>query len=350
MIASSVSNPKNNFNFLRLFFASLVLLAHAPELVDGSNEREILSRIFGTATFGELAVSGFFLLSGYLIVQSWLRTPAAFYFIQKRILRIFPAFILASLVCGLIVGPLAGSADYFDKFAPVPFAVGVLLLQQPVLPATFANTHFPLTNGAMWTISLEFCCYVLVVVTGLLGIVQRRALWAALTCAVFMVLLTRKLGHPLPDLYMGLLTSGQFMPLAACFLTGGCFFLFSEKIRFTPLRATLAAIVLIVCMFSWRASGFALALPGAYLLFYFAFTSIPLLAQFNRLPDVSYGVYLYGFPVQKILLWYVPSMSPWILFPLSLLASLVLGAVSWYAIEKPCMGLKKKRPLDAAIA
>lgn len=346
----AVPNNKNNFNFLRLFFASLVLLAHAPELADGNNEREILSRIFGTATFGDLAVNGFFILSGYLIVQSWIRTPVALDFMQKRVLRIFPGFILASLVCAFIVGPLAGSANYFHDFSPVPFTVGFLLLQQPVLPSTFANTHFPVTNGAMWTISLEFYCYLLVLAMGVLGIVQRRVLWAALTCAVFMVLLLWKLGHPLPDMGTGLLSNGPFAPLAGCFLTGGCFFLFNEKIIFTPKLATIAAILLVACMFSWRASGFALTILGAYLLFYFAFTDIRPLAKFDQLPDVSFGVYLYGFPVQKILLWYVPAMSPWVLFPLSLLASLVLGATSWYSIEKPLLRLKKKRPAVTALA
>ena len=108
---------QNNLNFLRLLLAALVLLSHSPELIDGNRDREILTRIFHTISAGELAVNTFFLISGYLIVQSWQRHPKAAVFLRKRIIRIYPGFILASLVSALIVGPLgAHAANYFAQF------------------------------------------------------------------------------------------------------------------------------------------------------------------------------------------------------------------------------------------
>jgi peptidoglycan/LPS O-acetylase OafA/YrhL len=106
---------ENNFNFMRLVFALLVILGHSPELVDGNQSREVLMRIFGTMTCGGFAVDGFFLLSGYLIMQSWERQPDGWKFLKKRLLRIYPGFIVASLICAFVVGPLAGdSATYFQ--------------------------------------------------------------------------------------------------------------------------------------------------------------------------------------------------------------------------------------------
>jgi peptidoglycan/LPS O-acetylase OafA/YrhL len=102
-------------------------------------------------------------------------------------------------------------------------------------------------------------------------------------------------------------------------------------------------------MFFSRWAELILATVGGYILFYLAFKQIPLVAGFRRLPDVSYGVYLYGWPVQKLFLWYFPKMSPWILFPLSLVVFLIMGAHSWYIVEKQFLKFKKKQNFQVAV-
>lgn len=84
---------ENNFNLLRFIFASLVIVSHAPELRDGNKTNEILTQIFGTITFGQLAVDSFFIISGFLIVKSWNDKPIFTSFLLNRILRIYPGFI-----------------------------------------------------------------------------------------------------------------------------------------------------------------------------------------------------------------------------------------------------------------
>src|SRR3977135_675481 len=157
------ADRRNNFNFLRLLFASLVLLSHSSELLDGNREREPLFAIFHTISFGDLAVDGFFLLSGYLIVQSWQLNPSWLRFLKKRILRIYPAFIVASLVCAFIVGPLGSdAAAYFRAFDAPTFIRSMFLLYDPITPQVFEGSPAPYVNGAMWTTKHEFRCYLMV--------------------------------------------------------------------------------------------------------------------------------------------------------------------------------------------
>jgi peptidoglycan/LPS O-acetylase OafA/YrhL len=72
--ASEAGSRDNNFGFLRLLFATLVIVSHSPELVDGNRSREILTSLFGTISFGELGVDGFFIISGYLVAKSFTST------------------------------------------------------------------------------------------------------------------------------------------------------------------------------------------------------------------------------------------------------------------------------------
>lgn len=113
----------------------------------------------------------------------------------------------------------------------------------------------------------------------------------------------------------------------------------------------LCAGVALLGMFSGTFAELALATAGAYVLFWFGRLKIPALLRFNRLPDVSYGVYLYAWPVQKLIIEAWPAVSPWALLPATVAASVCLGALSWYAVEKPFLRLKPSaRPHPVAAA
>ena len=342
--AQATTRRSNNFNLLRLLFAALVLLSHAPELADGNGRREPLMRLFHTVSFGEVAVAGFFLLSGCLIVQSWRRTPDLADFLQKRMLRIYPGFIAASLLSALIVGSLAGDAThYFAQFNLPHFVKGMLLLRTPVVPPVFAGMHYPEVNGSMWTIAYEFRCYLLVAGLGALGLLGRRGVWLALTGAALLLsalpAAIARIHFPGGHLLLGDMNAlARLLPL---FCVGGCFALFPERLRLTNRGALLAALGLGLSLCLPVTAHLGLATFGAYLLFWAAQVQSPALARLRSLPDVSYGVYLYGWPVEMLLLWFVPGIAPWLVFALACVLCAGLGLASWFGVERPFLHLKR---------
>ena len=330
----------NNFNFLRLLFALLVILSHTVEILDGNRDREIFTILFHTTTFGGLAVDGFFLLSGYLIVQSWKADPVAWTFLSKRALRIFPAFIVASVLCAFIVGPLGGGKDYFEQFKLVDFLVGMGLLAKPAIPPVFAGSHFPMVNGSMWSIHYEFVCYLFVLGFGLSRALRNPRVWLFATAALVVVNTAHAWGLQFSLLSLRDPLANPLVRLSMFFFVGGSFYLYRHVIVFRRRDAGIAAALLLPALYSEATLDLGLALAGGYLLFYFALTSLAGLHWFRRLPDVSYGTYLYGWPVTKLLIWYFPSISAVAAVGLTMLAALMLGAVSWYGVEKPFLKLK----------
>ncbi|QIL77244.1 acyltransferase family protein [Hymenobacter sp. HDW8] len=342
---SASSLHSNNLNFLRLFFASLVLVAHGPELRDGDRSRELLTRAFGTISFGEFAVAGFFILSGYLIVGSWQRRPQVVDFIEKRIRRIVPGFIVAFAVSVFVAAPLGAqdAAAYFHELNyRALFSMAVQLKHPLELPPNFVGTPYPYVNGAMWTIEFEVRCYALALLFGLAGVSRQKGVWLIVYIVALGLMLmsdqVRTLNLPGQKWY--LVSPPEFINFVAFFSAGACFKLFGVVSR--GRWAVIAAVALLFLLTTQHDLALlGLATVGAYALFWFAFASIPLLTSFQRIDDISYGLYLYGWPIQKLLDWYLPSVSIWLLIPLALLFASLSGYISWNLIEKPFLRSNK---------
>ena len=137
--------PKdNNFGALRLLFASVVILSHSPEILDGDRHRELLTMMFGTISFGVLGVDGFFIVSGYLITKSFLSSDTLFAYFKKRVLRIYPGFIVAFLLCLFVLAPFVGAGlSVFRPEAIVHNFARMLLLGEPTAPGAFQDMPYP---------------------------------------------------------------------------------------------------------------------------------------------------------------------------------------------------------------
>lgn len=331
----------NNFGALRLLFAILVILSHSSELIDGDRSREILTRIFGTLSFGELGVDGFFLISGYLITKSFQQSRSMGEYLLKRVLRIYPGYLAAYLVCVFVLGPFVGAQ--IARLSGLRVLAEVLTLHGPAVPGVFAGSPYPVLNGSMWTIAYEFRCYALLLVAGFAGLHLRPFILALVTAGLMaLAALHPNIFDWVPKDVEGLLgvpnVSARFISIFGC---GALFYLYRDRIWYDGRIAAAAGVVWVGLMFSPLLAEPAVAVLGGYVLFWFAFNvKAPRLAAIGRKTDLSYGAYLYAWPIQKVLIWTMPGISPWSVFVEASAAACVLAFASWWLVEKPFLGLK----------
>lgn len=343
--------PANGIGALRLLFASLVIVAHSPEMLDGGQRREPLNRLFHTLSFGALAVDAFFLISGYLIAASFVSSASVGAYFLKRILRIYPAFLACSLICVLVVAPLAG-AD-LSGLGPGAWArmgYRLLALKAPEVGGAFAGMHYPALNGSAWTISYEFRCYILAALFGLAGFYRRPAIFVALTAAVLLASLAMSWPgatiETAPSWFEAALGDPtQTARLLSAFMVGTCFWLYRDALPLRGRYAALAAAALLGLMFTPQFAETALILLGGYILFWTAFRVRwrPLLT-INAKDDISYGVYLYAWPIGALLIWYWRSIPLTLLGLLTFVGAAACGAISWFVIERPATHWKPYGP------
>lgn len=332
---------ENNFGALRLLFAMLVILSHSSELIDGNRSREFIARTFGNLTFGTIGVYGFFIISGYLVTKSFRESRSAGIYLLKRVLRIYPAFIVAYLLCVVVLGPLVGgriaSMSATDEFGQI------LRLQPPLMSGVFAGTPYPLLNGSMWTIAYEFRCYLLVLFAGMTLLLSHRLFVGLFTAFC----LTLAAAHPpILDNYVSFAARTIGLPFfdfefAGVFGCGALFYLYRDRIDYDWRIALLAAAAMIGLLFSSRLAVAAVAILGGYVLFWFAFkVKLPLLASIGTKVDISYGLYLYAWPIQMVLIWSTPGINPWLVFLVTTAIGGALGFASWHLVERPALKLK----------
>ena len=301
--------------------------------------------IFTAITHGHLYIAAvgvdfFFLISGFLITASWLQHANLSTFLLNRILRIYPAFIVVSLLSALILGPL-GAADpsaYWAAFRPFAFLSGVLSLAQLAVPSTFQSSPYPNElNGSLWTIKIEFEYYLVVAVFGVLGLLRRR--WIAL--AVLVVLLV---AFALRDFWPASAARfDQHVRFGTFFLAGMCFYLYRDVVRHSLAMFLVSLVLAAAALFFTPAASAGLAVFGGYCLLYIAFAPWLRLHHFARRADLSYGVYLYAWPVELVLVRFMaPSaINPYVLFGLVCVLTCGVAALSWACIEGPALRLKR---------
>jgi len=338
--APGVKWRANNLSAVRLLLSVAVIFSHSFPLALGAAMQRLdpMWRLTNQFSFGSLAVDGFFCISGLLITASWLRSANVGDYFLSRILRIYPGYICAMLFCVAILlvefpdyRKLAGGSEWLQSFSADVF----LLSAETISGAqVFPANPFPWNaNGSLWTIQNEYFCYILVAIVGVLGGYRRK--WVVLGLWILVYVKYIYLQLYIPDT-----ATWRFLTY---FGAGACICLFRKKIPHSPRLA--CAMVLLVCVGCMRSPWGSVVLPLALAYCVFWLSAVRQVEWLRRCDqtDLSYGVYLYGFPVQQAIVHHMECRSPYLLFALATPIVLILANLSWFCVERPFLNLKHRQ-------
>lgn len=332
----SSSHTQNSLDLLRLLAAWMVLFSHQFALL-GLPEPSFM----GLNTFGGAGVAVFFFLSGSLVWSSWRRDAHWGRYLARRALRIFPALWLVVLLSAVVLGPVLTTLalpDYFEAQETRRYLLNGLLSIKYNLPGVFEDNALKAVNGSLWTLPAEFLSYLLVGVWGWArwrGWPLRVALGVLLMVALSSWLWSRH-GVTKPEL-----------EVMALFWWGAAYGEYrwasqnGERWPWPVWFILLLALVVFAGMTyqGYQRSALMLLAAGAvHLSMQVSWGGVLL----RRLGDVSYGVYIYAFPVQQTLIHLYPHESFMTHLCLSTLITLVLAYASWHFIEKVALRWKPK--------
>jgi peptidoglycan/LPS O-acetylase OafA/YrhL len=299
------------FDLMRLIAALLVVVSHTFPLAG-----QPAFRIVGVEDLGALGVSIFFVISGYLVAASYRRDPKTY--LVKRLIRIEPGLIASLVVTVAALGfvTTAPAAEYWPQAALYVLRNALLYPATYELPGVFQTVPLAgVVNGVLWTLRLEFSFYlVLLLIQARLRIV----LALAVICAAVWVAMT----FLQPDWVVA-------RPSRIAFLIArnGLLFFAGAALQLAGTRIPL-----------WLGAVSALAFPLVGPLALPA--AVVGLSRPGKLPaDLSYGIYIYAFPVQQVL-----AAFGWLNLATAVAAVLPFAAASWFLVEKPAAALKPGPP------
>ncbi len=328
-IAEAAARDGNTFTWLRHVAALMVLWTHSWSYLDRGFDP--LGRLLAGFDSGRFGVYLFFAISGFLITLTLSRNDALPRYAWHRALRVYPAYAVCLLVSVFAIGATFTTLPLSDYCAHPRtwsyFTSNWLPISlQWDLPGVFVG--HPLTglvNGSLWSLGAEIRWYFFFGVLALFGLFRHRRLFTVVA-ALLIVDSLRRHGLPLTHLT----TSPAITQL---FLLGALAALWRDVLPLSA-RILLPLWVIAVACVQTRFGASLLILACVYLALCVAY-ALPVLKPPKF--DYSYGLFLYGAPVQQSLIALFPGITPLPLFAAAFAFTLPLAMLSWHAVEAPAL-------------
>jgi peptidoglycan/LPS O-acetylase OafA/YrhL len=326
---------KNNFDLIRLLSAIMVIFTHSFQVTTGTLTSEPLYLITnGQITFGRLAVAIFFMISGYLITQSYERSSNLSTYFKARFLRIFPGLIVAILLTIVFCSLISSSKDYWNQKETYTYIRNIFLLApQQEIPGVFEKNNLKsVINGPLWSLQYEFLCYIIVAFLGRFKLLNTKFIFAFYFLTFFAYLFLPRLHENNAAEIVQYFFGGSLLYLSK-------FKLKSSIILYLPILALLFISIQFGFFKSW------LALIGTILIIELGKSKN--IINLEKIGDFSYGLYIYSFPIQQTVAQFLPEISWYVNFVISLTLTFAISAFSWHFVEKKALRYKKKVSINS---
>lgn len=353
----------NNFDCLRTIFAVFVIITHSFLLTLGpGHENDWLGEATkGQINFSTLGLAGFFSISGYLIFISMKKSKTIMDYYRNRLLRILPGLFVVLVVTALSFVLLSSFPfiEYFtsaDPYRYVFYNFNLFTAPQKTILDTIKNHPFPDNiNSSLWTIRYEFLFYI---GTSLLFFIRHKKTWLKgllLTAFIFCWMLKFFLKVPIMEPYTLLGNSGFTLfficHFALYFISGALLAVYHiERFRF-PNALLLGSIVVVICALDANIFPYISGIFVPIIILLIGVKSTPGLRGWSKMKwgDPSYGIYLYGFPIQQVLMHYF-DLGPVALMLTAAPLAIFAGLLSYYLVEKKALKLKDQFKLRVGVA
>ena len=336
-------NKNNNFDFLRFLFALLVVISHSYPLSGSSESSQWIYQVTnGQIVLAQIGLSGFFIISGYFIFQSLERSKNLLDYFKKRFLRLFPALSVV-LILSILLSPFVynGTEPFLknkEVYTYVPYNLSLYGFQSSI-KGIFDSNAYHAINGSLWTIRYEFSLYI--ALASLFFFITQKRLVSGLLFVVFAVFILFYV-FGLNRFGSSSLFGFQVLHILnlGTFFIGGSLFasLGFENIKYKRLIFAISVLIFVISLyFNFYDLVKHIVFPIVVLLI--GFIPLHFIRNFGRFGDASYGIYIYGFPIQQTLMYFF-EMKTYTLMYTSIVLSIGFGYLSWHLIEKRALKYK----------
>jgi len=332
----------SGFDYLRLLLCAGVIFQHSGTTSYGHNNGNFLPGNLDRC-WVYFIVPMFFSLSGFLVSGSFFRCQSLISFLGLRMLRIIPALACEVILSALLIGPFLTALpiqQYFSDQSFIYYFYNIIGDIHYELPGLFLSNPIPMrVNNQLWTIPFELICYMTITVLAIIRIALRRYWLLYLCIAIQAALLVFAVEHQ--GVYKKLNILGGITGYHDCFffIIGVLFYSFRDKIILSKHVCGICFIVVELLLMAPGGTNIV-GFPIVYITIFLGMQNPPK-ANILFSGDYSYGMYLYGFPLQQVIAYLMPDFRAWyVSFPLGLLGAFLIANYSWWLVEKPALALK----------